>query len=81
LPDGLFSNQIYQIWVNFGGPLNVNVGIFYDHLEYFLAIWYNLWTFGVVCGHLKYFSRVGMFGPKKSGNPALNRLNFLKLDS
>jgi hypothetical protein len=22
LPDGLFSNQKYQIWVNFGGPLN-----------------------------------------------------------
>jgi hypothetical protein len=22
LPDGLFSNQKSQIWVNFGGPLN-----------------------------------------------------------
>jgi hypothetical protein len=22
LPDGLFSNQKFQIWVNFGGPLN-----------------------------------------------------------
>jgi hypothetical protein len=22
LPDGLFSNQKYQIWVNFGVPLN-----------------------------------------------------------
>jgi hypothetical protein len=22
LPDGLFSNQKVQIWVNFGGPLN-----------------------------------------------------------
>jgi hypothetical protein len=34
----------------------VNVGIFYDHLEYFMAIWYNLWLFGIVCGHLLYFS-------------------------
>jgi hypothetical protein len=23
-----------------------NVGIFYDHLEYFKAICYNLWPFG-----------------------------------
>jgi hypothetical protein len=29
----------------------VNVGIFYDHLEYFMAIWYNLWPFGIVCGY------------------------------
>jgi hypothetical protein len=33
----------------------VNVGIFNDHLEYFMAIWYNLWPFGIVCGHLLYF--------------------------
>jgi hypothetical protein len=26
----------------------VNVGIFYDHLEYFMAIWYSLWSF-VIC--------------------------------
>jgi hypothetical protein len=47
----------------------VNVGIIYDHLEYFRAIWYNLRPFGIVCGHLLYFSHFGMFGPKKSGNP------------
>jgi hypothetical protein len=47
----------------------VNVGIFYDHLEYFMAIWYNLWPFGTVCGHLLYFSQFGMFGPRKSSNP------------
>jgi hypothetical protein len=29
-----------------------NVVIFYDHLEYFTAIWYNLLPFGIVCGHL-----------------------------
>jgi hypothetical protein len=50
----------------------VNVGILYDHLEYFTAIWYDLWPFGIVCGHLLHyiFSQFGMFGPKKSGNPA-----------
>jgi hypothetical protein len=42
----------------------VNVGIFYDHLEYFMAIWYHLWPFGIVCGHLLHFSQFGM-----SGNP------------
>jgi hypothetical protein len=46
-----------------------NVCIFYDHLEYFTAIWYNLWLFGIVCGHVVYFSHFSMFGPKKSGNP------------
>jgi hypothetical protein len=37
-----------------------NVVIFYDHLEHFTAIWYNLWPFGIVCCH---------FDQEKSGNP------------
>jgi hypothetical protein len=52
----------------------VNVGMFYDHLEYFMAIWYNSWQFGTVRGHLLYFSQFGMFGPKKSGNPVVGSL-------
>jgi hypothetical protein len=54
----------------------VNVGIFYDNLEYFTAIWYNLWPlginiwpFGKVCGNLEYFSQFGMFGPRKIWQP------------
>jgi hypothetical protein len=47
----------------------VNIGVFYDHLEYFMAIWYNLWPFGTVCGHLLYFSCFGMFGPRKIWQP------------
>jgi hypothetical protein len=43
-----------------------NVGMFFDHLEYF---WYDLWTFGIICGHLVYFSRFGMFGPRKIWQP------------
>jgi hypothetical protein len=31
------------------------VGIFYDHLEYFMAIWMNLWPGGIVCGHFGEF--------------------------
>jgi hypothetical protein len=29
-----------------------DVGIFYDHLVYFTAVWYILWPFGIFCGHL-----------------------------
>jgi hypothetical protein len=57
-----------QFWRAFEWKL----GIFYDHLEYFTAIWYNLWPSGIVCSHFACFSQFGMFGPrKKSGNPAL----------
>jgi hypothetical protein len=48
----------------------VNVGMFYDHLEYFMAIWYNLWLFGIVCGHLLYiFPNLECLDQEKSGNP------------
>jgi hypothetical protein len=46
-----------------------NVCIFYYHLTYFTAIWYNLWPFGLVCGHLVYFPHFGMFGPRKIWQP------------
>jgi hypothetical protein len=42
LPDGLFSNQKSQIWVNFGGPLNGKC-------------WCILWPFGIIYGHLVLF--------------------------
>jgi hypothetical protein len=47
----------------------VNVGIFYDHLVYFMALWNILWPFGIVCGHLLYFSQFGMFGQSKIWQP------------
>jgi hypothetical protein len=31
-----FGQMLEGLWM-------VKVGIFYDHLEYFMAIWYNLW--------------------------------------
>jgi hypothetical protein len=53
------------------------IGLFYDYLVYFVAIWYILWPFGIFCGHLAYllyvhlvyFSRFGMLDQEKSGNP------------
>jgi hypothetical protein len=56
LPDGFFSNQKSQIRANLEGLGMENVIIFYGHLEYFTAIWYYLCTFGIVRGHLVYFS-------------------------
>jgi hypothetical protein len=44
----------------------VNVGIFYDHLEYFMAICYNLWPFGIACGHLFYFFPIWYVLTKKN---------------
>jgi hypothetical protein len=46
-----------------------NVCIFYDHLTYFTAIWYNLWPLGIVSGRLVYFPHFGMFGPRKIWQP------------
>jgi hypothetical protein len=36
---------------------------------YFTAIWYALWLFGNVCGHLVYFSHFGIFGSRKIWQP------------
>jgi hypothetical protein len=32
-----------------------DVGILYGHLDYFAAIWYILWYFGIFYGNLVYF--------------------------
>jgi hypothetical protein len=40
-----------------------NVGVFYDHLEYFTAIWYNLWPF------VAFWYIFSFLDPEKSGNP------------
>jgi hypothetical protein len=34
-----------------------------------VAIWYNSWPFGIVCGLLLYFSQFGMLGPRKIWQP------------
>jgi cyanate permease len=52
LPDGLFSYQKSQFGYILEGLGKENVGIFYDLLEYFTAIWCILWPLGTVCCHL-----------------------------
>jgi hypothetical protein len=57
LPDGLFSNQKYQlipIWVNFGGSCDGRCwcilwpfGISHSHLAYLTAFGHILWKFGI----------------------------------
>jgi hypothetical protein len=61
----IFKPKI-PIRVHFGGPLNGKCFIFYVHLEYFMAIWYNLWQSGIVCGH---FPILACLDRGKSGNP------------
>jgi hypothetical protein len=34
-----------------------------------MTIWYNIWPIRIVCGHLIYFFRFGMFGPRKIWQP------------
>jgi hypothetical protein len=54
-----------------------DVGVFYGHLVVqFTVICYILWTFGIVCGNLVYFSRFGILYQEKSGNPGTNRRIF-----
>jgi hypothetical protein len=37
-----------------------DAGIFYGHLVHFMVFCYILWTFGIACGNLVYFSRFGI---------------------
>jgi hypothetical protein len=41
----LFTNQKSKFGLSVEGLVMEDVGIFYDHFVYFMAIWYN-------CGHL-----------------------------
>jgi hypothetical protein len=60
--------------VKFGGPWNeeyfMNIWNILRPFGIFTAIWYNLWPFGIVCDHLVYFLRFGMFGPIKIWQPS-----------
>jgi hypothetical protein len=42
------------------------------HFVHFTVLCYILWTFGIVCGNLVYFSRFGILCEEKSGNPGLD---------
>jgi hypothetical protein len=70
LPDGVFSKQKSKFGSILEGLRMENIGIFYVHLEYFTAIWYNLWPFGNVDAFWYIFPRFGILCLEKSGNPA-----------
>jgi hypothetical protein len=65
----IFQHQISQFGYISEALEMENVGTFYDRLEYFTTIWYILWTFGIVCGQLVYFSRFGMFVARQIWQP------------
>jgi hypothetical protein len=68
---------------------NRNLGKFLRALEwkmlvFIMTIWNilrpfgipNLWPFVINCGRLVYFSRFGMFGPRKIWQPCVRRLHY-----
>jgi hypothetical protein len=61
LPDCLFSYQKFQFGYILEGFGIENIGIFYDHLEYFKAKGYMYFQV--------YFSRFGTCGPRKIWQP------------
>jgi hypothetical protein len=78
LPDGLFSNKKYQFgYILVGlGMENFYIPILYYHLEYFIAICYNLWQFGIVCCHLVYLPILVCLDQEKSGKPDVAETDF-----
>jgi hypothetical protein len=52
------------------------VYILYVHLVYFTANWCILWSFGIDCGHLVYFTPFDMFNQGKIGNPNVQHCPF-----
>jgi hypothetical protein len=67
---------------NFGiFGIEIGIGVqnfdsFYNHLVYFVAIWFILCHLDVFCGSLLYFPNFGIMSQEKSGNPGGNR-NFV----
>jgi hypothetical protein len=65
-----FSNQKSQFGHILEGLAMEDVAdSFYGHLVYFVEIWYILFPFEIVYGHLVIFSRLGKLHEGKSGNP------------
>jgi hypothetical protein len=62
-----------QIWVHYWGPYNGKCLFILWPFGIFTSIWYNVWPFEIVCGHLEYFSHFGMFGPRKIWQPWILR--------
>jgi hypothetical protein len=65
-----FANQKYQFWCILEGLGMENVGLFYNHLAHFTAIWnifMAVWYFLVIWYIFFYY--FGVLYHEKSGNP------------
>jgi hypothetical protein len=51
------------------GLAKENLGIFYEHLVYFMAIGNILWPFGIFCGYSVYFPPFWYLAPRKIWQP------------
>jgi hypothetical protein len=69
LPDGLITNQIFQVGHILEKLGLENVAIIYGHLEYVKLIWHTLWPFGRSCGRLVYFPPYWNILPRKIWQP------------
>jgi hypothetical protein len=47
------------------------VGILLSHLEYIIAFWYVVWSFGILVANWYIPPRFGILCQEKSGNPAV----------
>jgi hypothetical protein len=61
----VFSNQKSKFGQILEGLAMGDVVIFYGHVVHFTFFCYILWTFGVFCGILVYFSPSWYFVPRK----------------
>jgi hypothetical protein len=66
MPDGIFSNEKSKFGKILEGLAMEDVGIFYAHLKYLIAIWYILWPFGPICCHFGIFFPVVVYCTKKN---------------
>jgi hypothetical protein len=57
-----------------------DIGIFYEHLVHFTIFCYVLWTLGKNRGNLAYFSRFGIFVPRKIWQPC-SKVKYVALGS
>jgi hypothetical protein len=50
-----------------------NIGLFYGHMVYFIAIWYIFWPFAILYGYLVYISPFWYVVPQKIWQPCRRR--------
>jgi hypothetical protein len=72
LPDGIFSDQTFQLGLILECLAMEDDGKFYGRMVCVIAISYTLWPFGIFCSPFGTFFPYWYVIPEKSGNPVLN---------